>query len=184
MPPAPPRSGSTIVAIVLLVLALIVVVSVGAVWTGLRFLSSNVQIQTNDSGSGKKEVSIKTPFGGLEVLKNPEVTEATVQLPIYPGSRPVKDDHSANVNIGLPNNDGVQIVAGKFETDDPIDKVVDFYKDRLGTQVTKFTQKDSEGKTVFEIKEHENERVVALKSLDTGTQIDLVRVTHGQPEVN
>ena len=186
VPPAPPRTGSNVVAIVLLGLAVIVVVSALVLWTGLRFLSHSVQINQRESGAGKKEVSIKTPFGGIEVNKNTSVSESALGLPIYPGAKPVKgeDADSASVNIGLPGEQSVRVVAGKFETPDPIDKVEAFYHGRLGSEVTKFTAKDSDGKTVFEIKHKDSERVVALKSVLGATRIELVRVSHGGQESN
>ena len=45
VPPQPPRTGSHVVAIALLTLALIVLVCVLAVWMGLRFLSLSVKVQ-------------------------------------------------------------------------------------------------------------------------------------------
>lgn len=180
--PPPPRTGSHVVTIALLVLALIVVVSVIAVWTGLRFLSQTVQVRVDEGGGGKKEVSIKTPVGSLEVGK--EVSEASLALPIYPGAKRVKGEGSATVSIGLPEDENLRVVAAKFETPDPLEKVRDFYKDRLGSEVTKFTERTQEGKTVFEIKRSGQEKIVALKSLFTGTHIELVRIVQGRDTTN
>lgn len=183
-PPAPPRSGSNILAIVLLGLALIVVVSGLVVWFGLHYLSHNIRVSERESEAGKKQVSISTPFGGLHVNTGKEVTEASLRLPIYPGATVVKNDDSATVSLGLPGDNSVGIVVGKFETPDPIDKVEAFYHGRLGSEVTKFTQRDNEGKTVFEIKQKDDERVVALKDTGGGTRIELVHVGHAQGETS
>lgn len=180
-PPAP-RTGSNVLAIVLLVLALIVVVSSLAVWAGLRYLSQSVRVQVEERGAGKKEVSIKTPIGSLEV--HPEVSEARLGLPIYPGARALKEDGGATVNLDFANEESVRIVAGKFETSDSLEKVKAFYRSRLGAQVTKFIEKSPEGKTVFEIKTSQQEKVVALRSYGDGTRIELVRVSHGHEESN
>jgi uncharacterized membrane protein YphA (DoxX/SURF4 family) len=51
MPPQPPRPSSNIVAIALLVLALIVLVSGIAVWTGLKFLSHDLRLQLKGMGA-------------------------------------------------------------------------------------------------------------------------------------
>ena len=183
-PPVPPRRGSNFVAIALLVLALIVLFSALVLWTGLRFISHNVRVNVHESGDNKKEVSIKTPFGGIEVNKDGGVSEAALGLPIYPGAKPLRDDNSASVNIGLPGEENVRIVAGKFETPDALDKVEAFYHDRIGSEVTKFTEKGSDGKTVFEIKHKDNERAVRLESVLGRTRIELVRVTQGTRETN
>jgi len=182
MPPPPPRTGSHIVAIALLILALIVLVSGLAVWIGLRVLSRSVRLQVEEGGRGKKEVSIQTPFLALEV--KPEVNEARLGLPIYPGAKRATDEDSASVSLAFPGEQNVRIVVAKFETPDPCEKVRDFYKDRLGGEVTTFTERDEQGKTVFKIKHPDQEKVVALLSKHGGTHIELLRVTHGRDEAN
>jgi hypothetical protein len=181
-PPQPPGSGTPIVAIVLLVLALIVLACGMAVWVGLQFISHEVHVQVQEAGGGKKEVSIKTPIGSLEVHR--DVNEASLGLPIYPGASRLNDDNSATVNLNIGDEAKVRILAGKFETPDALEKVRTFYHDRLGDQVTRYKEKDEEGKTVFEIKHDKQTRVVALKSAGNKTVIELVRVSAGQAEGN
>jgi len=180
--PPPPRTGSHIVVIVLLLLALIIVVSVATVWVGLRFITRGVSVNVQDGDSGRKEVSIKTPVGSMEVSQ--DVDESRLGLPIYPGAQRLKDQDSANVNFSFGGETGLRLVVAKFETPDPLGKVRDFYKQRLGGDVTRFVEKDSEGKTVFEIKRSGQEKVVALESRGGGTRIALVRVNHGPTEAN
>jgi hypothetical protein len=181
-PPQAPRSGSNVVAIALLVLALIIVVAGMAVWGRLRFVSHAVRVQVQQADNGKKEFSIKTPLGSLEV--NPDVNEASLGLPIYPGATRVSDHDSATVSIDIADEAKVRILAGKFETPDSVAKVQTFYRDRLGDQVTRYKEKDEEGKTVFEIKHDKRVKVVALKSLGGRTLIELVRVSQGHEEGN
>jgi hypothetical protein len=182
LPPQPPGSRSPIVAIALLMLALIIMAGGGAVWVGLRFLSSAVHVRVEQGGAGKKEISIRTPVGSLEV--HPDVNEASLGLPIYPGATRIKEQNSATVNIEITDQAKLRVLAGKFETRDSLDKVVGFYHDRLGDQVTNFKERDGEGKTVFEIKRNKQEKVVALKSEGDGTTIELVRVSAGQQAAN
>jgi len=180
--PPPPRTGSHLLAISLLVLALIIVVSVMTVWIGLRFIARGVRVNVAEAGAGKKEVSIKTPVGSLEV--NQDVNESRLGLPIYPGAQRLKDQGSANVNISIGDEQGVRVVAAKFETADSLEKVTDFYKQRLGAEVTKFTEKNHEGHTVFEVKRQGQGKIVALHGAGLMTQIELVRVIHGPGETN
>ncbi|HET7841839.1 MAG TPA: hypothetical protein VFM21_09550 [Terriglobia bacterium] len=185
-PPASPRSGSNIVVIVLLILALIIVVCGITLYTGVRFLSQGVKVQVNkDQAGGQKDVSIKTPVGNFEVHKDAgDITEARLGLPIYPGAQRVADDGSASVSMVFPGQNQMRLAVGKFETPDDFDKVEQFYQDRIGSQVTKLTKRDAQGRTVFEIKGKEDERIVALKTLMTGTRIELVHVMHGENQVN
>jgi hypothetical protein len=179
--PLPPRPGSHIVAIAVLTLTLIVVVAGLAVLMGLRFLSRSVQVHVEEGAGGKKEIAIKTPVGSLDVQG--EVNEARLGLPLYPGATRVKKE-GATINIDLPGEESVRVVAAAFETPDQLEKVKAFYKERLGSDVTKFTERNGEGKTVFEIKRRSEEKVVALRSAGGGTRIELARVTHRSEEAN
>ena len=182
IPPEPPRSGSNAVTIALLVLALIVVLAGLGVWIGLRFISHNVQVQVHGAAGGGKEFSIKTPLGSLAVQK--DVNEASLSLPLYPGATRVPDKDSATVNIDIAGEEQIRVLAARFETDDAMDKVRDFYRERLGDQVTKYIEKNEEGKMVFEMKREHQEKVVALRQEGGRTQIELVRVWHGKGAVN
>jgi hypothetical protein len=181
-PPQPPRSGSTIVIIVLLFLALIVVVAGIGIWTAARLICRNVHVQVEQGDNGKKEVSIKTPIGSLAVHRG--VNEASIGLPIYPGATRVKDNDSATVSIDIADEAKVRVLAARFETSDSYEKVRAFYHDHLGDQVTKYREKDEEGKTVFEIKHDKQQKVVAIKSKGDMTEIELVRASAGRGEGN
>src|ERR1039458_6855942 len=149
-PPAPPQPSagrSHFVVIALLLLALIIVVGVVGVGIGVHVLTNAVHVHVDQTGSGQKEVSINTPLGSLQV--NQGVNELSLGLPIYPGATPIKENDSATVNIDIANEAKVRILAGKFETPDALDKVAAFYHNRLGDQVTKFQDRNQEGKTVF-----------------------------------
>jgi hypothetical protein len=177
MAPSPPRTGSNVVPIVLLSLALIVLVCVMAVWASLRFIAHEVRISVNDEDAARKAVSIKTPFGAIQVNKNGAVSEAALGLPVYPGATRMRDQDSASVILGLPGDAGLNLTVAKYRTPDAIEKVKAFYQDRIGKEVTKFRERDREGKTVFEIKVGDDVKVVALKGEFEGTRIDLVHVS-------
>jgi hypothetical protein len=168
--------------IVLLLLALIVAVSLASVWLGLRFLARGVGVSVDHGPAGKGQLSIKTPVGSLEVGK--DVDESRLGLPIYPGAQRMKDQDSANLSLSFGGEADLRLFVATFETPDPLEKVRDFYKQRLGGDVTQFVEKDRQGKTVFEIKRTGQERVVALETRSGGTRIALVRVNHGPPGAN
>jgi hypothetical protein len=178
----PPRTGGHWLAIAVLGLALIVLVSVITIWVGVRFLARGVSVNVDESGAGAKKVSIKTPVGSLDVAQDVDV--GRLGLPVYPGAARVKGGESATVNMTFGDKANLRVLAAKFETEDDIEKVRDFYMTRLGDSVTKFTDRDREGNTVFELKKAGQERVVALHRKGTGTEINLVRVVHGTDETN
>jgi hypothetical protein len=170
------------VAIALLVLALIVLVSGIAVWTGLKFLSHTFRLQVEERGGGQKDVSINTPVGSIEV--HHEVNEDSLGLPLYPGATQVKDKDSATVDFGFGGEAGVRILAARFETSDSLEPVKSFYKERLGSSVTKFTNGGSAGKSAFEIKAKDVEKVVEIEGAGGKTIIKLVRISVGENESN
>jgi len=174
------------------------------IWVGFRVLTRGVSVNVNDQGGDKKEVSIKTPFGGIEV--NKDINEASLGLPIYPGAKPVSEHNDATVNMQFGDN-MARIVVGKFEAPDTFDKVKEFYQDRLTSKDGQFTvksgdfdsdhwdkdwnknegnfiRKDRQGRTVYEIRRHNNEKIVVLKDQGGSTRVDLVHISHGQQEIN
>jgi hypothetical protein len=93
-------------------------------------------ITTHQKDNGKKDdVDIRTPFGSLSVKEGSTDIKDT-GLALYPGARATKDDdddrhHSANVNISS-SLFGLKVVALKFQSDDPSDKVLAFYRKDMG----------------------------------------------------
>ncbi len=85
-----------------------------------------------DANGDEKHVQVDTPFGGVHV--NTDQTKATdLGLPAYPGAAEVKDkDHnkSADVQLGFGEFQ-MRVRAVSYETSDPQDKVMAFYKKAL-----------------------------------------------------
>jgi hypothetical protein len=89
-------------------------------------------VSTHDEGKGDdKKVDIKTPFAEIHVGSDTGAQDAGITP--YPGARPKQesnDKHRANVQIG-GENFGVKVVAATYLTDDPPQKVIDFYRNDL-----------------------------------------------------
>ena len=96
----------------------------------LTLAACNVDVREHES-DGRAEVEITTPVGDLSVRTN--VNTPDTGLAVYPGARPLKDEkepENANVNVGN-SLFAVQVVAAKFESEDPLDRVVEFYRNEL-----------------------------------------------------
>jgi hypothetical protein len=165
-----------------LALALIVLASGIAVWTGLRFLSHSLRVQVEEREGRHKEVSINTPVGSIEV--HHEVDEDSLSLPIYPGATRVKDKDTASVNLDFAGEAGVRVLAAKFETSDSFERVKAFYQERVGSQVSKLTDQGSNGKITFDIKGSDQEKIVDVKGAGSKTLIELVRISWGKTQSN
>jgi hypothetical protein len=126
--------------------------------------------------SEKKEILIKTPWGGVEAAATTD--PARLGLPVYPGARFMKDQGSDSLSLDLSvkGKPDVHFLVGKFETTDGIEKVRDFYRKKLGKDVTRFIEKTDEGGMAFEMKGKSESKFVQLKSSSGGTQIDLLRL--------
>ena len=92
----------------------------------------SVNVKKNAQGEEKK-VDIDTPLGGIHV--NEGVDARDTGLPVYPGAKPKEkdsshDSKSANVNIS-GFGFGLKVVAIEYVSNDPPQKIVDYYKDQL-----------------------------------------------------
>jgi hypothetical protein len=159
-------------------------------------------ITTHDKGNGKKDdVDIRTPFGSLSVKEgNSNVKDTGMAL--YPGAHEQKDSgddhHSANVNISS-SLFGLKVVAMKFASDDPSDKVLDFYRKEMGkygkvvdctggfnmnfhhhdkdAEVTcNNDSHDHDYKEELKVGTENNQRIMAVKPKDNGSEFTLVYV--------
>jgi hypothetical protein len=160
--------------------------------------------------SKNKEVTIKSPFGGMHV-DTQKVDASQVGLTVYPGARLKEkengDDNKANVNIDTPWF-GVKVVALKYISDDPQEKIWDYYKKELskygkvlecrpGSPDLNIKKTDDNTLTCDEDKKNghakvdpdephlkvgraDHQRVVGFKKSGGSTEFDLVYVeTHG-----
>lgn len=99
----------------------------------LGLAACGINVKEKDNGKGDKDVTIQSPVANLHVGK--DVKGADTGIAVYPGAKLVeKDDDSgsdrANVNISTPFF-GLKLVVVKYASDDPPQKLVDFYSKDL-----------------------------------------------------
>lgn len=126
-----------------------------------------------------QNVEIQTPVGGIKVGH-----EATVNLPVYPGSASA-DSHNANVELSA-GDEGFAIAVEKYNTTDDLAKVSAWYKQRLGPsfRLEKRGTYDkihgvdatSDADLAFVDDRGDGARIVALTNKDNCVEIALVRV--------
>jgi len=126
--------------------------------------------------SEKKEILIKTPWGGLEASATPDPSR--LGLRVHPGARFMKDQEwdSFSFELSVNGKPDVHFIVGKFETPDGIEKVRDYYQKKLDKDVTKLIEKTDDGGMAFELKSKSESKFVQLKSVSGRTQIDLLRL--------
>jgi hypothetical protein len=98
----------------------------------LLFTLCACSIHEQKEEGGNKKVDIKVPFVDIHVGTDTDAKDTG--LSAYPGARPKEDSdsdkHRANISIG-GDDFGLKVVAASFTTDDPPEKVIDFYRKDL-----------------------------------------------------
>ena len=88
--------------------------------------------ETHGDNNESKKVDITTPFGGIHVNAH-DIDPKATGIAVYPGATIVekeKGNDSANVSIDS-SFFGLKVVALKFRTNDPPEKVLSYYRDQL-----------------------------------------------------
>lgn len=103
----------------------------------LSLSGCQMSVQSKKNGKNGDNVDIRTPMGGMKVTTS-DVEAKDTGLAVYPGARrrpdSDNDDHnsdSAHVNLDLPWF-GMKLVVVHYESDDPPQKVMDFYRGEMG----------------------------------------------------
>ena len=137
----------------------------------------SINVKKNENGEDKK-VDIETPVGGLHVSKNADVRDTG--LPVYPGAR-VKQkeadgqEKSANVNIssGLF---GLKVVAIEYESDDPPEKLITYYTDKLkkyGSVLECHGSSSSDDDVDVDSHDSKDSKKLKCKGDNTGNKVEL-----------
>ena len=85
-----------------------------------------------DSNGQEKSVQVDTPFGGVHVNTD-QTSAADLGLPLYPGAelaQDKQDNKSADIHMGFGEWQ-LRVRAVSYESADPKDKILDFYKKAL-----------------------------------------------------
>lgn len=140
--------------------------------SALAFLAG-CTVHEDRTASGEKKVDISTPFGNLNV--NTDVDVKDTGLPVYPGAQRVSDNendkHAANVNISS-GSFGLKVVAIKFRSDDPPDKVLAFYRPKMKEFGGKFLECQQQGFVTYNHVDDSKE-ITCDKGSHNGTDMEL-----------
>jgi hypothetical protein len=166
----------------------------------------SISVKKDDGGQDKK-VDINTPFGGIHVDKSADARDTGI--PVYPGARVREkagsgEDKSANVDISGMGY-GLKVVAVDYESGATPTALIAYYKTALkkyGDVLECHTgdvnyERDSKSMSNelscgpdtgsnIELKAgtRDNQRIVAIKPADKGSEFTLVYVeTHGKDTI-
>ncbi len=171
--PVQQRSGGAVKVILIIVGAFIGlgILCVALVMFGLWRVSRHVHVGNNGdvsistpqgtlsaSGGDSGTVKISTPQGTLTAGGAGKVSASDLGIDIYPGAT----RHEGGMQISTAKGSTVSAV---FSTDDPMDKVVSFYKDKMGQGISVF---ENEQGAILTMNSDDNKSsVVVTISADT-----------------
>jgi hypothetical protein len=126
-PPPPPNSSNTVLKIVLIVVGVIVVfgcVVAGVIGYGVYKVSRAVHKNSNG------DVSIALPTGTISTGKSANLSAADLGVDPYPGA---SSTTQGSMNMKTPTG---SMVTAVYTSSDSPDKIIAFYKDKLGAQAS------------------------------------------------
>jgi hypothetical protein len=171
------RRGGVVAGVLLSILAVVCLMFAVGI-----YIVGNMRIESHDKPGGA-DVSIDTPAGHLSVHAHDRQGAMPADIPVYPGARPRKDSGGGAVvewssNIG-GNDKGFAVSASEMVTDDPLDRVVDYYRTQLPNWVIVH---EKHGKIRMELREGGYKRIIGLSEEHDGTHIGVASV--GEPASN
>jgi len=93
-------------------------------------LSLTLPVLAQEPDDHDKNLDVRSPIGDLHVGKDADARKAG--LPLYPGARPQQDENNDPFNLGVfTESFGLKLVVAKYRSDDPPDKILAFYRDKM-----------------------------------------------------
>jgi len=125
----PPKSGSSALKIILIILAVFVgigIICAGIVGYGIYRIAHSVHKDANGN------ISVNTPKGTITANSSDTFNESDLGIEIYPGATQGKGGLRMTIA-------GKSMVTANFLTPDSPDKVIAFYKDKAGPNAQTMT---------------------------------------------
>jgi hypothetical protein len=166
VPPPPTTSGSTVLKIVLIAVGAFVLLGLivaGVIAIGVYKVAKGV----HKDGSGN--VSISTPGGTITAGQNANVSAADLGVDIYPGAT----TSEGSMNMKTPNG---SMVTAVYLSPDPAEKIVAFYKEKLGDQAS--IVQTSNGTVLSAGEKDRNNVVITITPEGSSSKIAIVHVTN------
>lgn len=164
-PQRPPSSSNTVLKVVLIVIGVFVVLGV-LVAGVIGFVGYRVAKSAHQNADGS--VSFSTPNGSITTGKSLNISAADLGTDPYPGAT------SSAGSMNMKTSSG-SVVTAVYTTPDPADKVVAFYKEKLGDQAS--VVHTNHGTTLTSGEREKNQLTIAITPQRDLTKIAIVHVT-------
>jgi hypothetical protein len=164
--PPPTTSGNTVLKIVLIVVGVFVLLGViiaGVIGIGVYKLTRSAH--KDSSGN----VSISTPNGTITTGQSANVAAADLGVDLYPGAT----TGEGSMNMKTPNG---SMVTAIYLSPDPPDKIVAFYKEKLGDRAS--IVQTSNGAVLSAGQKDKDNVVITITPEGSSSKIAIVHVTN------
>ena len=155
-----PKSGNAlkIILITLAVLLVLIGGTVAVVGFMFRRAVSNI-VQVNEGKDGQPNVVLDIP-GVPKISAGGTVSEEQLGVPLYPNAQQEKD---GTTSVSMSGGTQGWLGVAAYRTNDPIQEVVAFYREKLGSDV-EFAESSRDGKksAVFQLQSAKGWRMVTV----------------------
>ena len=124
---------------------------------------------TAQNSDKDKNLEVRSPVGDLHLGKDADVQKAG--LPRYPGARPQNEENNDPLNLALSTDSfGMKLIVAKYATDDPAEKVLAFYREKMKKygKVLECHGTDDKGGVHNDADDHEGSRPVKCEGDNSG----------------
>jgi hypothetical protein len=168
--PPPATSGNTVLKIVLIVIGIFVlfgVVVAGAIGFGAYRFAKSAHKDRNGN------VSISTPNGTITTGTSADISEDELGTALYPGAV------SGQGSMNMKTPDGSMVTA-VYTSTDPSDKIVAFYREKLGDQAS--IVQNSDGTVLSSGEKDKDNIVITVTPEDHSSKIAIIHVTNAKSQ--
>jgi len=138
------KSGGPLLKIVLIVLAVFVLIGLLGVGSCVFFAYRTRQRLNQFKRQAQITFPSATGTGGGPTESETQTSgtgEVKTGVPVYPGATPTEAGGDMSMGVGI-------VAVQEYTTDDSVDKVIEFYKDKLGSSVS---VQQAEGKALLQV---------------------------------
>jgi hypothetical protein len=170
VPPPPATSGNTVLKIVLIVVGVFVlfgIIVAGVIGIGVYKVAKGAHKDSNGN------VSITTPGGTITTGTSANISEDELGTALYPGAV----SGQGSMNMKTPNG---SMVTAVYTTTDSSDKIVAFYRDKLGDQAS--IVQNSNGTVLSSGEKDKDNIVITITPEGSSSKIAIIHVTNARTQ--
>lgn len=170
-PTPPPKGSGSALKVILMVLGgfvLLGILVVGAAALFIFRMAKDTRVEQTSGGA-----KVETPFGTVEATNEDAVAIARkMGVEVYPGARPLPGGASVNVA-------GMRTATAMFESDDPPEKIEEFYRKQFPKAHFSSQRDESGTRSVLMVGDKESWTTITIEGQEGGSRFTIASVEGG-----